>query len=213
MPITVNGTQVPLCSGLCETNAHEGTRPKSYNGTPRQVCLLSWCECECHTRLDEMFDMMEMERTPQDNPEFVPYERTYWMPSDDPNYGIDTQPQSDFTETGDVAVLEREVAVTESGRTARGGLEFWVQRECLAWILDHDDGEPCTPKFLSNEIARVEGIKPPSQGAISAVFDRWERYGYARIGRDRPQRFLGLTEQGKEKGLDWCRANAKKRAK
>lgn len=209
MPITVNGVQVPLESGICQTGAHEGTRPKSYAGVPRQVCLLSWCECECHKKLDEMFAMMEMERTPQDNPEYIPPERTYWMPSDDPEYRMPAA-SSDFTEDGSVAVLEKEVKVTDSGRTQRGGLEFWVQRECLAWILDHDEGELCTPKFLSAEIARVEGIKPPSQGAISAVFDRWERYGYARIGRDRPQRFLGLTEQGEKQGLDWCRANAKK---
>lgn len=214
MSTDLSVTMLPFPSGFCNSGFHEGTRAKDWTGKPAKTCpFWQTCPCECHKKLDEMFKMLEQPRVLQDNPEYVPYKRDFWMPSDDPDWNMaGATPASDFTEDGSVAVIEREVRVTESGRTQRGGLEFWVQRECLAWILDHDEGELCTPKFLSDEIARVEGIKPPSQGAIAAVFDRWVKYGYARIER-KPQRFVGLTEQGEAKGLDWCRANYKKGAK
>lgn len=202
----------PFPTGFCTSGFHEGTRAKDWKGTPVKTCPF-WesCPCDCHESVTKMFEMMEMPRVLQENPEYVPYKRTFWMPSDDPTYAM-PEATPDLAEDGSVAVGEREVKVTATGRTQRGGLEFWVQRECLAWLLDHDPGELCTPRFLSEEIARVEGIAPPSQGAIAAVFDRWTKYGYAVIEK-KPQRFERLTEQGEKMGLDWCRANAKKAAK
>lgn len=151
-----------------------------------------------------MFEMVGQERTPQDNPEYVTPKRTFWLPSDEPEYLAMPEPAPEVTDEG-MVIAERAVETTEAGRTQRGGLEYWVQRECLAWVVDKDPTY-CTVKYLSEEISRVEKITPPSQGAIAAVFDRWVKYGYAVI-EVKPRRFLKLTEQGEKMGLDWCRAN------
>lgn len=211
MPITVNGTLVPVLSGFCSNGQHEGTKPRGIDEKPLKVCTLDvcgYCECDCHTKLDQLFEMAGIPRTPQQNPEYIPYRRTFWMPSDEPDYGL-PEAAPEVVEGVGVAVIEREVTTTKTGRTQRGGLEFWVQRECLAWLLDRDPEYGLPVGIISNEIGRIEGIKPPSQGAIAAVFDRWEKCGYARF-EVKPRRFVGLTEQGEANGLEWCKAQAKK---
>lgn len=199
-------------TGFCNMGQCEGTKPRGHNDTPLPTCTF-WqdCKCECHEQITKMYEMAGMERRPAErNPEYVPPKRTYWIPSDDPDYAMPTgAPEID---AGGVALAEKVVKVTETGRTQRGGLESWVQRECLAWLVDRDPEYGLTVRILSDEIGRIEGITPPSQGAIAAVFDRWIKYDYAVISTDRPRRFLGLTEQGQTHGLDWCRANYKKSA-
>ena len=200
----------PHLTGFCNMGQHEGTKPKGHNGMPLKVCEF-WqvCTCDCHKEITKMFEMTGQERVPMPNPEYVPPKRTFWIPSDDPEYYL-PQAAPEVAEEGvSEAVLERTVAVTPTGRTQRGGLEFWVQRECLAWLVDKDPEYGLTVRIISEEIARIEGIKAPSQGAIGAVFDRWVKYGYAQIA-DKPRRFVGLTEQGQAQGLDWCRANYKR---
>jgi len=204
-------TKSTYITGFCSIGSCEGTRPKgALTGTPMKTCE-AWqsCSCKCHQQITMMSEMAQMERVVQINPEYKAPERTWWMPEDEPDYA--PLAVSEFTATGDMApeVIERVVSSTASGRTERGGLEFWVQRECLAWVLDpHPD--TCSPAYLSREIARIEGIKEPSQGAIGAVFNRWEANGYAVIGR-KPTRFISLTELGKANGLEWCKAEAKKK--
>jgi hypothetical protein len=199
-------------TGFCSIGSHEGTKPKSPSGKPMKVCE-AWetCSCDCHASITKMCEMVGQPRLPMPNPEYVTPERTYWMPRDEPGFGLpEAHPEIN---AGGVAVAEKVITVTATGRTQRGGLEFWVQRECLAWLVDRDPEYGMPVRILSDEIGRIEGINPPSQGAIAAVFDRWVKYGYAIISEDRPKRFLGLTEQGEKMGLDWCRANAKKQAK
>lgn len=202
--------QKPHLTGFCGMGQHEGTKPKSWNGLPLKVCEY-WqvCTCECHVQITKMFEMTGQERVPMPNPEYVTPPRKYWMPSDDPEYRMPAAAPEVAEEGVAAAVLERTVQTTPTGRTQRGGLEFWVQRECLAWLVDRDPDYGLTVRIISEEIARIEGIKAPSQGAIGAVFDRWVKYGYAQIA-DKPRRFIGLTELGEANGLDWCRAQYKK---
>lgn len=202
----------PHLTGFCSMGQHEGTKPRGYNGTPLKVCEF-WqvCTCDCHKQITQMCEMTGTPRVPMPNPEYIVPPRTYWMPSDEPGYALPTgAPEIDAE---GVAIPEKVVKTTETGRTQRGGLESWVQRECLAWLVDRDPEYGLTVRILSDEIGRIEGITPPSQGAIAAVFDRWVKYDYAIISTDRPRRFLGLTDQGQQNGLDWCRANYKKMAK
>lgn len=205
--------QKPHLTGFCSNGQHEGTKPKGHNGIPLKVCEF-WqvCTCDCHKQITEMFKMTGQERVPMPNPEYKAPPRTFWMPSDDPEYYLPKGEPEVADEGVSATVLERTVATTATGRTQRGGLEFWVQRECLAWLVDRDPDYGLTVRIISDEIGRIEGIKPPSQGAIGAVFDRWVKYGYAIIA-DKPRRFVGLTEQGQAQGLDWCRANYKKGSK
>jgi hypothetical protein len=106
------------------------------------------------------------------------------------------------------ATIERSFAPTATGRAARGELEAWVKKQCDIWIVEAEDF-PCTPQYLSDEIGRDEGIKPPSVGAISAVFERWIKMGFATIEK-KPTRFIGYTPQGIQLGLEGCKDKAKR---
>ena len=203
--------KLPFPSGFCNSGWHEGTRAKDYKGNPAPVCkLVGTCPCSCHTELDRMFEMAGRERVIQDNPEYVPYVRTFWMPSDDPSYRMpDAAPD---------VVTDDRLEVTETGRARKGGLELAVQRVMLAW-LENADMEKRIRGFAVKDIAAAvfdaEGAaldKPPSLGAVGAVLDRWDSYGYVLLGQ-KPVRIIGLTPDGKDKGLDYCRARFKKNKK
>lgn len=204
-------------SGFCETGLHEGSKPLSYQGTPQSTCKrffsrdsygrLIECECECHVSLDEMFKMMEMERTIVDNPEYHPTHRTWWMPQDDPNYGLDpvgtngNMPAAAYRTPAGAPVPPvrvRDYGPTPTGRKARGELEYRVKEICDLFAAGELDEEFCTPKVIASTISTGE---PPSVGAIDAIFKRWEELGFAVIEK-KPTRFHTYTPDGWTKGLD-----------
>jgi hypothetical protein len=96
---------------------------------------------------------------------------------------------------------------TPTGRAAKGELEAWVDEQCRIWIIDKP-GVPCTPAFLSEQIAKDQAINPPSVGAISACFERWMKLGYAVIEK-KPTRFVKYTDEGVRLGLERMKHNAK----
>jgi hypothetical protein len=201
--------KLPFLTGFCDSKFCEGTRAKDWTGKPVKTCpFWQTCPCDCHTVVTRMFEMAGMERVLQENPEYVPFERTWWMPSDEPDYGL-PEPTPDSAE--DVGVAE--VRLTESGRVRKGGLEVAVQKVVLDWSAGvPGEREDCTVKYLSEQVYKNEsGVleKAPSLGAVAAVLDRWEKYGYVLLGH-KPVRVIGLTPDGRKNGLDWCRARYKK---
>lgn len=72
--------------------------------------------------------------------------------------------------------------------------------------------ENLTPHAIAQEIGRRRGTKAPSTGAVSAVFVRWEKIGFAKIGT-RPVRFLDYTDAAREKGLNALKEEAVAAAK
>lgn len=205
----VKTKKLPFLTGFCDVGSHEGTRAKSWSGQPMRTCpFWETCPCECHETITRMFEMAGRERLPQENPEYVPYQRDFWMPSDDPTYRMpDAAP--------DVVTSEDKLEVTASGRVRKGGLEIAVQKVVLAWLEDADLGTRIVGlavKDISDRVYENEGAaleKPPSLGAVDAVLKRWDGYGYVLLGH-KPTRVIGLTPDGKENGLDWCRARSKK---
>lgn len=203
-----SNVKLPFQSGFCKSGWHEGTRAKDWRGNPAPVCLLvNQCPCECHTEITRMFEMAGRERTPQDNPEYVPYTRTFWMPSDEPDYGL---PEAHPDEVAE----DDHLIVNASGRTRKGSLEGAVQRVVLEWlelpVMQRIEG--LAVKEIADRVYEKEGAaleKPPSLGAVAAVLDRWEKYGYVLLGT-KPVRVVALTPDGTQNGLDWCRARAKK---
>lgn len=183
-----------------------------------QVCkFFSTCPCKCHDELDKLFVMSDRERTWVDNPEWQPEPKEFWIPSDD--WGETRSLSSDELTPAPVriespapdlvpATVVRTFAPTVTGRAARGELESWVKAKCDEWLIENYH-TLCTPAWLAEEIAYDQGIKPPSVGAISAVFDRWVKLGFARVAK-KPTRFLGYTDEGKKLGLDGLKAKAKR---
>lgn len=206
-------------TGFCGIGLCEGTKPHSASGVPMKTCpAYLTCPCDCHKALFKMFQMSEMPRLLVENPEYHPPHREFWMPSDDPNYGLTPLSSDEDTDTR-LAVespapdivppsVGRSYAPTATGRAARGELESWVKEVCDVWLIEKYQ-MLCTPAWISEEIADMQAIKPPSVGAISAVFERWVKLGFANIAK-KPTRFLNYTEEGKSLGLEALKIRAKR---
>lgn len=206
-------------SGFCLNGWCEGTKAVTYKGDPAPTCkMILTCPCKCHDTLDKLFAMTEQERLVVESSGYAPPKRTYWLPSDEPDMILSRtsdpmppvvieSPAPDLVP----ATIERTFAPTATGRAAKGELESWVNKHCGIWLIDQP-GVPCTPAYLADEIARDQGITPPSVGAISACFERWIKLGYA-VVQKKPTRFVAYTEEGKKYGLEKMKADAKRAAK
>lgn len=199
-----------MVTGFCSNGWHEGSKATDWRGHPAPTCrFINVCPCKCHADLDKMFSMTESERICLEVSGYSPPARTYWLPSDDYTPDDDVSSMVVGTDTGsgieDVTTAHTPpsngvvFAPTQSGRTAKGQLEYWVDEQCRIWLIDKP-GFPCTPAWLSSHIAEDNGVSPPSVGAIDAVFKRWEALGYAVIDR-KPTRFSAFTSEGQRLGL------------
>ena len=209
-------------TGFCGIGLCEGTKPKSFTGKPMKTCpMYLTCPCSCHKQLHMLYKLSEMPRQLVENPEWQPEPRTFWMPSDDPSWDI-AHSSSPSESTAPViiespapdrvpATVARSFGTTATGRAARGQLEYWVKEMCDVWLIETYES-PCTPAWISSEIARKEAIDPPSVGAINAVFERWVKLGFALVEK-KPTRFIKYTDEGLQLGLDAMKARSKRKAK
>ncbi len=206
-------------TGWCAQGWCEGQNPKTFAGNPAPTCK-SWqtCGCDCHDMYDLMFSMSGQARIVVNNSEYHPPKGEFRMPTVEERIAMHTLSKPGQTNTPKLiesplpdavpATIARSFGPTATGRAARGELESWVKDQCDIWIVEAEDF-PCTPQYLSEEIGRTQGIKPPSVGAISAVFERWVKMGFATIDK-KPTRFTAYTQQGIELGLDGCKDKARR---
>jgi hypothetical protein len=96
---------------------------------------------------------------------------------------------------------------TDTGRKARGELAYEVKRVCDEWVRGLVDADTLTPAVIASVID--EG-NPPSTGAIVAVFQRWEKWGFAMIAQ-KPWRFLSYTPDGLKLGVAALETRYKKK--
>jgi hypothetical protein len=104
------------------------------------------------------------------------------------------------------AAAEKAPAKTAAeGRKPRGWLAADVKRICddfLSGKLKLGEGEGLTPHRVAKLVQTRNGSEePPSTGAVSAVFKRWQEYGFAKFSK-KPFGFTEYTAKGKEVGLD-----------
>jgi hypothetical protein len=109
------------------------------------------------------------------------------------------------------ATVARPFLPTQTGRSSRGELEAWVKEVCDAWLIDQN-GNPCTPVYVAEEIGHKYGIRNPSTGAIDAVWRRWIRIGFAVID-SKPNRFTAYTEAGIKYTLEGLKERARRASK
>lgn len=210
-------------SGFCGIGSCEGTKPKSASGTPMRTCdFIETCSCDCHKLITKMFEIAEQPRQVMDNPEYKPFKSPYWMPSLEDiareraalSNGDDTDAHHDIKRPASDAIpplVTHSFTPTPSGRAARGELETWVNDACGEWLVEKYSWD-CTPLFISEKIAKREGIQAPSTGAITACLTRWKELGYAQIGK-KPIRFINFTPEGVKLGLDVMKEQAKRNRK
>jgi hypothetical protein len=210
---------LPIKTGFCSNGWCEGSKATDWRGRPAPTCqFYVTCPCKCHDDLDRLFAMTESERILVETSGYVAPARTYWMPSDEPDIVLSspngtTTPVIIESPAPDrvPASMVRDFGPTPTGRAARGELESWVKHHCDIWLVD-EPGEPCTPSYLAAEISHDQGITPPSVGAISAVFERWVKLGFAVVEK-KPTRFVRYTEDGIKYGLEKMKSDAKRRTK
>jgi hypothetical protein len=165
-----------------------------------------------------MFQMGGRERFAVNNSSYVADHGDFVMP--DPadvslarlssNTSPATPPKRIESELPDVipATIARQWIPTPTGRSARGELEAQIKWACDVWVVERDP-EFCTPRYVSEEIGRQYGIRPPSVGAIDAAWKKWAKIGFARIGV-KPTRFVGYTPEGIELTLEGCKEKYKR---
>ncbi|ANA85836.1 hypothetical protein PBI_WOES_65 [Gordonia phage Woes] len=203
-------------TGFCGIGHCEGTAPVSPSGKPMKVCtLLDVCQCSCHTKFNKMYEAAGAERRLHQNPNYIPAVYPDLSEYLQPTEELDGAPLSGVTTTTVVRERPSEIApglvelaptytATPTGQRRRGQLEAEVQRVCHQGMMGEFD-EFLTPQFIAQQI---DPDNPPSTGAIGAVFNRWERIGYAKIHR-KPLYFQHLTVEGMRDGLEACRRRAK----
>jgi hypothetical protein len=100
-------------------------------------------------------------------------------------------------------------APSSNGQRKHGELEQQVYDVIKEWLSPTSiyDWKFCTPVLIANAINEK---RPPSTGAIGAVFDRWSRTGFAIIEK-KPVRFVELTEEARQLGLQGFQAKLKLR--
>jgi hypothetical protein len=202
-------------TGACGINWCEGTKAKDWRGNPAPTC--TWwetCPCLCHDLVSKMFAESGMDRIPVEISGYTVDRSQFWMPTDEDRaqWAAERAARSNATAPDAPIVIEspapgivppmvtRSFGPTTTGRAARGELEAWVNKVCGMWLVEQYKFE-CTPLFISETIAKDEGIKAPSTGAITACLDKWAEIGYAVIAR-KPVRFVGYTPDGLQSGLE-----------
>jgi len=210
-------------TGFCANGDCEGSARKTAAGKARPSC--KWwkrCPCSCHQMYDLMFRTAEMERQVVDNSGYAPDTGEFQMPTLEERIAMiassmpaaPSAPRIIESPAPDIvpATVTRAFTPTPSGRAARGELALWVKTECDIWAVDQP-GYKCTPVYVAEAIAKTQGfVRPPSVGAVDAVFKRWERIGFAIIER-KPTRFSSYTPDGIRLGLEGCIERAKRAAR
>lgn len=208
---------LPMVTGFCNSGWHEGTKPRSPSGKAAPTCKeYVRCPCDCHTQLWRMFELSQSERVLVDNSDYLPdssFVRVALAPVSSVSVafipGVSNLPAVPESPAPGIvpASVPRTFAPTPTGRTARGELESWVREITDIWAVERDVN--CTPLYVAREIGRVKGVREPSDGAVNAVFVRWEKLGFATFAK-KPVRFTGYTEKGIELGLERMKAIAKR---
>lgn len=111
----------------------------------------------------------------------------------DPDTAIDFDPEPDF-----------DPSEIRPARLERGVLELEVKQVTDTYDPDHP--EPLTPHRIVKAIkANREGQgifdrRDPSTGAVTDILKRWREIGFANLA-EKPQRFVGYTDEGMAHGL------------
>jgi hypothetical protein len=219
-----------------QSQGHEGTSPTSWNGQPMRICTdYLKCPCSCHYDIDKMYEMLGMERPiPEQSPAYLARLRTELAEFDMPSWR-DYEPDTSLSDPGGTDTppdIEGPPTVpsrpalpplstdphhgtarpaftpTPTGRRARGQLEFDVLTVCDEFVNDVYEWEYCLPKLVAERIAIMNQTEEPSTGAINAVWDRWERLGFAKQEK-KPSRFVEFTMDGSHQTLEMLKRRAK----
>ena len=184
-------------SGWCQSGFCEGTKPDGI-----KTCDdFEKCPCECHLKIDKLFEAAGEPRILIENPNHHPFskKRTYWMPGDpEPNgdsiLGL-PEPVESTENDAQPSLIPRDqprAERTATGRKQKGGLEVEVLHVCSEFVHGVYEWEHCTPRLVAEAIGTQNAEEPPSTGAVQAVWNRWEKLEFA-VQAKKPARFVRFT--------------------
>lgn len=209
-----------FCNEYGKPGQHEGTKPKSFKGTPMMTCpMWDTCPCQCHYDIDQLFAMTGRTRTAEiPNPEYTTPVSEFVIPTEAmvrADNGAFRPERVSAPVNGERVMLDDvtptaaslATRVTPTGRAARGGLEARVHE-----ALEALGGTP-TPKDVAEWIVEKYKIATPSSGAIRAVWLRWVDIGFCEIAM-KPLRFVRFVpEDHSWEALDRAKTTKKRQAK
>lgn len=201
-------------TGFCSTGSCEGTSKRSPSGLPMPACRGTYvipsgvggrsrtytCSHECHKAFAEIREMMAAMNAMHGiaQPGTAGAKQETHSPT-----GV-ARPAAVATTAATAAPpparhgglvppvpSSRTFSPTPTGRAARGQLEEQVRVSLKQYQAFVSMGT-ITPAFLSKAIDKE---KPPSQGAVAAVLERWEKKGLIEIAR-KPLRVGKVTSLG-----------------
>lgn len=209
------GKRWPLKTGACLAGWHEGSRPRCH-GEPVKTCdAYQLCPCECHTQIDELFQLQGKPREVVLNPDYQPKLHAHLFAEECivPDGIVVNQSPGELICLAPGLVpahLVRKFGTTPSGRFARGELEIKVKEVVDAWTVEREFSdrdefgspqiEPCTPPYVANEISKATGTKV-AFGGVNSVFNRWKEMDIA-LFADHPYRLIAYTPAAIELGYD-----------
>jgi len=209
----------PYVSGFCGgKNQCEGMRPKSPTGKPMKTCHL-WltCPCDCHEFISMAFAKAGRERVTMDNPEYIVDHSHFILPT-----AAEVAAEKAASTINPVTIIKsdderlpdtvvRKFTASPTGRAAKGELELYVKQCCDEYFTAPNRRElTCDVKHVQQWIkSRDLTAKEPSAGAVDAVFKRWDRLGFALIGK-KPTRFVMYSDEGRSLGLEGLKAKEKR---
>jgi hypothetical protein len=204
-------------TGHCIAGNHFGTKNLSPGGALLPSCNSGGtCKCRCHPEVQDEEMLAFIASTLGDEavaalptapalngptvpitlPEAVP---VLVMPAD---ADVPTAPGLPPNHADDIPEQ------LESGRRARGSLDFEVKTACDKYLTVYGTGtNGLTPQVCAK---MIDADSPPSSGAVDAVWRRWVSLGFAVMG-SKPVHFAGYTAEGVEKGLHRMKYEAKRR--
>lgn len=179
----------PAPSNVTEVN--EGIAPT----TPNQEVAVSDTQTEAPVAEDTFQEYEQGEGTVSSDLE-AQVEAAAPVVSDEPAEG--GQPTADDAES------------EKKTKAPRTDLEPDVKAITDAFVTGEvklEEGQVLTPHRISALVHERRGGegKAPSAGAVSAVLERWEKYGFATLGT-KPAAFVDYTDAGREKGLTAMKA-------
>lgn len=201
-------------TGFCLNGFCEGTSPVDRNGTAMMVCTF-WapnekgivCSCRCHEQVTQMFKSVDMPRIAMQNPHYSPPHNEFTIPTPEERIAmhIAAQPHPERESRPTEVVRIPHYQETPTGKRARGQLEDEVLLICSQFTRGELEEEMLTPATIAK---MIDDLNPPSVGAIGAVFERWEKIGFAHCPK-KPVRFESFTADGLQYGLAHMKSKVK----
>lgn len=209
-------TKYPYITGMCAVGACENTKKLSPGGALYKSCQGEFnfrsgkvtCTHDCHDQFRQIRELMASLNKEMEGIATIPSPVTEGNPASHTSTDSPISFVSDPLRPPAAPVVPADARRTRivdtshafkqttSGRAAPGQLEERVRVNIATSVVEAGSETIAllgiTPAVVAKQI---DANNPPSQGAIHAIFMRWQAAGYIEVGK-KPFRFIKFTQAG-----------------